>query len=247
MVWQKISEALGLEPGGATRTALQGLWGSLTGNGSEFVEQPEPRNSATFTIAVVTLSAKMAKADGVALTIEAETFHRLFDIPESQRSNVERLYQLAKRDTAGFEIYSEQIARLLAGHPKTLRWVLDCLFHIASSDGVLHPEEDKFLKRVAEKFEINEKEFISIRSGFVTDPDSPYTILGISADVSDAELKAHHRRLVVENHPDRLIGKGMPTEFRAAADRRLRNMNAAYDDILKQRGMKPVMSAERVP
>ena len=87
----------------------------------------------------------MAKADGVALPVEARAFERVFEIPAGEDKNVRRLYDLAKQDVAGYEAYAGKIARLLEDEPEMLRALLECLFHIAAADGILHPAEDSFL------------------------------------------------------------------------------------------------------
>src|SRR5690606_12240599 len=96
---------------------------------------------------------------------------------------------------------------------------LECLFHVAAADGILHPDEDTFLMVVAEKFGLTRGEFLSIRAGFINDPCSPYQILGVAPDISDADLKLRHRALVREHHPDRLAA-----------------INAAYDTSRAERG-----------
>jgi DnaJ like chaperone protein len=243
MSWIAISKAIGLEQGGAIRDAFASIWARIRPDRS--VSHAPVHRTVAFTIAVTTLAAKMAKADGVALRVEAEAFERLFRIPPGEEKNVRRLYDLVKRDTAGFEAYATKIGKLLKDEPELLQSVLECLFHIATVDGILHPQEDQFLETVAQRFGVNQTAFTAIRASFVHDPASPYEILGVRPDISDAELKARQRALVQENHPDRLMASGIPVEFRAAADRRLAAINVAYEMILKQRGLKPSAVEER--
>jgi DnaJ like chaperone protein len=56
-------------------------------------------------------------------------------------------------------------------------------------------------------------------------------VLGIERGQPLAEVKRHYRKLVAENHPDRLIGRGLPQEFIAIATTRLAAINAAYEII----------------
>jgi DnaJ like chaperone protein len=233
MSWKTLSNALGLEKGAALRDALSAVWARL--GLDRLAERTPAHRTAAFTIAVTTLAAKMAKADGVALPVEAEVFKRLFEIPPAEEANVKRLYDLASGDVAGYEAYAGKIARMLKDEPELLRSVMECLFHIAAADGVLHPAEDRFLETVAERFGLSRLEYLTIRAGFVHDPESPYAILGVAPDVPDAELKAHYRALVREYHPDRLAASGVPEEFRAAADRRIAAINVAYEAIQAQR------------
>jgi len=239
MSWKAVSQALGLEKGGAVvRDALAAVWASL--GLDRLAERTPAHRTAAFTIAVTTLAAKMAKADGVALPVEAVAFERVFEIPEAEEANVRRLYDLAKQDVAGYDAYAGKIARMLKDEPELLRAVLECLFHIAAADGVLHPAEDEFLAAVADRFGLSRLEYLTIRAGFVHDPGSPYAILGVAPDLSDGDLKAHYRALVRKHHPDQLAASGVPPEFRCAADRRLAAINAAYDAIVAQRAAAEV-------
>lgn len=222
-----------MRKGSSLRDALAALRAWL---GLDQLFQPLPAHrTIAFTIAVTTLAAKMAKADGVATPLEARAFEEVFTIPAHEAANVKRLYDLAKRDVAGFEFYASKIGRLLKDEPKLLDAVLECLFNIAAADGILHPAEDRFLETVAERFGLSRRAFLSIRASFVRDPASPYAVLDVDPNTPDEELKARYRALVREHHPDRLAASGIPEDFRTAADRRLAAINAAYGQIVRER------------
>jgi len=68
-----------------------------------FAGDPELRRRVAFSVAMIALSAKMAKADGVVTQDEVRAFQSIFEVPKSEARNVARLYDLAKRDIAGFE------------------------------------------------------------------------------------------------------------------------------------------------
>ncbi len=231
MSLKTLSQAIGSGTGESLRGAFTALLARL---GFDRERTPAHRTIA-FTIAVTTLAAKMAKADGVALPVEAEAFERLFEIPSHEAKNVRRLYDLAKRDVAGYEIHARRIARMLKDEPVFLSSVLACLFHIAAADGILHPAEDRFLDNVAAIFGLDRGEYLSIRAAYVHDPMSPYAILGVAPNDSDEEIKVRYRQLVREHHPDRVCASGVPHEFCVAANRRIAAINAAYDAIQKER------------
>ncbi len=200
-----------------------------------FAGDPELRRKVAFSVAMIALSAKMAKADGVVTQDEVRAFQAIFEVPPQETRNVARLYDLAKRDTAGFEVYARQMASLCgSGGPNCmmLEDILDGLFHIATADGVLHEREEGFLHRVAEIFSIEEDHYQTILSRHVElGSADPYIVLGIERGQPLAEVKRHYRKLVAENHPDRLIGRGLPQEFIAIATTRLAAINAAYEII----------------
>jgi DnaJ like chaperone protein len=194
-----------------------------------------------FTIAVISLSAKMAKSDGVASAVERETFDRIFRAPAAETANVRRLFDLAAQDVAGFETYARQIATMLIGDPALKRDVFDGLFHIAAADGILHPAEETYLQTVASAFGLSATDYRTARAQFVVDPgnirDDPYVVLGLKPDVSTDVLRARFRQLVRENHPDLAMARGVPPEFVDLATRKLASINAAYDKIAGERGI----------
>lgn len=231
-IWGKIGgAAAGLLVGGPVGAALGALAGHfLIDRG----EESDP--GVVFTIAVIALSAKMAKADGVVTDDEVEAFDRIFRVPPDERASVRRFFDLARQDTAGYEAYAGQIARVFAGKPAVLEDILDGLFEIAAADGVLHPGEGAFLERVADIFGFAPGEFRRIRaSHFPPDAADPYVVLGVAFDAGDDEIKHTYRRLVRENHPDSLIARGVPPEFVKLASDKLAAINGAYEKIQAER------------
>ncbi len=63
-----------------------------------------------FSVAVIALSAKMAKADGIVTEQEIDAFRRSSPFRRKRRANVARLYNLAKQDVAGYEAYAEKLS-----------------------------------------------------------------------------------------------------------------------------------------
>lgn len=188
-----------------------------------------------FTISMIALAAKMAKADGVVTADEVEVVKRLFDVPERERPNVARLFNLAKQDVAGFDSYAAKIRRLNAEDPDILEDILDGLFVIAKADGLVHEREDAFLERVAEVFGIPSFDFGRIRARHVRpDAADPYVVLGISRGTPAAEIKRIYRRLVADTHPDRLMARGVPVECVRLANDRLAALNVAYEKIERE-------------
>jgi len=231
-VWGKVSgAAAGLFVGGP----VGALVGAVAGH---FFLDRESDPGVTFTIAVVALAGKMARADGVVSEQEFEIFREAFGVPQEEEKSIRRIFNLARQDTAGFEYYAAQIAQLFVGNPAMLEDVLDGLFEIAKADGVLHPEEARFLERVAEIFGFAPNEFRRIRaSHFAPELTDPYVILGLAYSVDDNELRQTYRRLVRENHPDSLMARGVPPEFVKLANDKLAAINSAYEKIQLERGL----------
>ena len=231
-VWGKVSgAAAGLFVGGP----LGAVVGAVVGH---FFVDREADPGVTFTIAVVALAGKMARADGVVTDQEFQVFRQVFGVPAEEQANVQRIFNLARQDIAGFEHYAGQIAQLFVGNPAMLEDILDGLFEIAKADGVLHPGEAAFLERVADIFGFAPGEFRRIRaSHFAPELTDPYVILGLSYAADNDELKQTYRRLVRENHPDSLMARGVPPEFVKLANDKLAAINGAYDKICAERGL----------
>lgn len=231
-VWGKVSgAAAGLFVGGPVGAVV----GAVVGH---FFLDREADPGVTFTIAVVALAGKMARADGVVTDQEFQVFRQVFGVPPEEQANVQRIFNLARQDIAGYEHYAGQIARLFVGNPAMLEDILDGLFEIAKADGVLHPGEAAFLERVAEIFGFAPNEYRRIRaSHFAPELTDPYVILGLSYVADNDELKQTYRRLVRENHPDSLIARGVPPEFVKLANDKLAAINSAYEKICAERGL----------
>jgi DnaJ like chaperone protein len=232
-VWGKVSgAAAGLFVGGP----IGALVGAVAGH---FFLDRDSDPGVTFTIAIIALAGKMARADGVVTEEEFEVFQRVFRVPDEEEANVRRIFNLARQDVAGFEHYAGQIAQLFMGNPAMLEDILDGLFEIAKADGVLHPGEAQFLERVAEIFGFAPNEFRRIRaSHFAPELTDPYVILGVSYAADEEELKQTYRRLVRENHPDSLMARGVPAEFIKLANDKLAAINTAYEKIKLEQGLK---------
>jgi DnaJ like chaperone protein len=232
-IWGKVSGAgAGFLVGGP----VGALVGAVAGH---FIFDRESDPGIVFTIAVIALAGKMAKADGMVTDAELEAFERVFRVPPAEQANVRRIFNLARQDVAGYETYAAQIAGLFVGNPAILEDVLDGLFEIAKADGVLHPAESAFLERVADIFGFAPNEFRRIRaSHFAPELTDPYVILGVSYVAGEDEIKQTYRRLVRENHPDSLMARGVPEEFIKLANDKLAAINNAFDRIQQERGLK---------
>lgn len=200
-----------------------------------FEGDPETRARVAFSIAMIALSAKMAKADGVVTQDEVDAFQEIFDIPADERPRVARLYNLAKQDTAGFQAYARQLAELCANaHDGSNAHgdILDGLFHIAKADGVLHDKELVFLRETAAIFGVDDHQFESIKARHVDlGAKDPWRILGLDPQTTFADARRQYLKLVRQNHPDQMIARGVPPEFVRIADERLAAINTAWETI----------------
>lgn len=224
-IWTRIAEALSaLAQGEPLSIVFDKLSGKV---------DTQPELSVGFTIAVIALGAKLAKADGQVTKDEVTAFRRVFTIDEREAANAARVYNLARQDVAGFDAYARKIAAMFGpDHSDVLEDLMEGLFLIALADGSYHPRENEVLAEVARIFGLSDTCFRALRASFVEGaPRDPYDVLGIPPGTPIDEARAAWKRAVKENHPDRMLARGVPEEAIKLAERRLIALNAAWEEI----------------
>jgi DnaJ like chaperone protein len=193
-----------------------------------------PDRTVAFAIAVIALGAKMAKADGLVTKDEVVAFREVFLIPPEEEANAARVFNLARQDVAGYDIYARRIKAMYSDNDAPLCDLMEGLFHIAMADGIYHPKEDKFLRDVATIFGFDDRRFRGIRAQFVADADrDPFDVLGVEPTATMEDVRAAWRKLVRETHPDQMIARGVPEEAVKLAERRMVAINRAWEEIQK--------------
>jgi DnaJ like chaperone protein len=242
-VWGKI---LGGAAGFALGGPIGALIGALAGHAVDKLtragggeEASDATRQIAFTIGVIVLGAKLAKADGQVTRDEVDAFKQVFRIPSEEMKNVGRVFDQARKDARGAEPYARQLAGMFADNPAVLEELIDGLFHIARADGKVTEEELAYLEQLAVIFGFDAQAWDRIRAANLTaEQNDPFRILGVTREASDQEIRSAHRKLAVENHPDRLMAQGLPREFVDMANEKLATINAAYDEIRLLRGIK---------
>lgn len=203
-----------------------------------------------FATAIVTLAAKLAKVDGQVNRNEIIAFRRIFDISDADVGDVAAVYNEAKQSPDGFEPFARQVAAVFGTERAVLEELLCGLFEVAVADGAIDENELRFLREVASIFGFGPFQFEAIRARYMFSWDAHrrapppaatidhYTVLGLERAATDEEVKRTWRALVREHHPDRLVAQGLPQEFVEKANQRLAAINAAYDRIASERGMR---------
>jgi DnaJ like chaperone protein len=219
-IWSRITEALSALASGEGLAAV-----------FDRLRSP-PERSVAFTIAVIALGAKMAKADGLVTRDEVTAFREVFQIAEEDTGGAARVFDLARQDVAGFDEYARRIAAMFSDQPDILHDLMEGLFHIAMADGTYHPNEDAFLDDVAHIFGLTDVEFATLKARFVPDTSPlPHTVLGISPNATLEEARAAWRKLVRANHPDALVARGLPQEAIRMAEKRMIDINRAWETL----------------
>lgn len=219
-LWSRIAQALSALARGE---GLSSIFDQL---------RTPPERSVAFTIAVIALGAKMAKADGEVTRDEVAAFRRVFQIPPGEEGNAARVFNLARTDVAGFDAYARKIAAMFGPGSDVLKDLLEGLFVIALADGAYHEAEDAFLTEVARIFGLEDCCLRAIRASFVPDaaPD-PWTVLELPPGTPLDDVRARWRALVREAHPDRAIARGLPPEAIRLAETRVIALNRAWREL----------------
>lgn len=211
------------------------------------------------------LMGKLAKADGRISEAEiahAEAFMKKLGMTAEHRKEAIRLFKQGA--SAEFTV-DEAINEFKAstGNASNLKQLLVMyLLGTALADGKMEAVEQDLIREIAIKLGYSEQSFnqlimmIQAQSQFAgggyhyragqqssaanaaTSLASAYQALGVEQDVSDSVLKKTYRKLMSEFHPDRLIGQGLPEDMIKVATERSKEIQAAYDLIKKNRGMK---------
>jgi DnaJ like chaperone protein len=205
---------------------------------ADCVECPSglPGEDPAFSTAVTALGAKLAKADGRADHGEFAAFAEVFQPDDASARNIERLYDLAGQTTHGFESYARRLSKRYHHCPQLLEDVIDGLFHIAGADGVITPEELDYLQRVSELFGQSPLTFRRLKATHLGAPqDDPYAVLGVAPDAEDEAVHAAWRSALSEVHPDRVVARGLPADFVQLAHAKAAAINAAFDEVSRER------------
>ena len=234
-IWGKI---FGGTSGFVVGGPLGGLLGIFAGHAIDKYNRtilPESIavKQVNFTIGVIALSAKMAKADGVVSRQELDAFKKGLIINQNELKNVEKVWNFAKQSVHGFESYAKQLAKLFRPSSSILENLIHLLFSIAKSDGRITIKETEFLKKVSEIFGFDEKKFNLFKEIYSNDEKNPYTVLQSNIDDPIEQINKKRISLLKKYHPDVLIAKGQPLEFVEKNNHYVKMINKSWEYIKK--------------
>jgi DnaJ like chaperone protein len=189
-----------------------------------------------FAIALIILTAKLAKADGQVSKEELTAVKNKLKIPDHEINQVGKIFNKAKEDSLGYEPYAKQIAQIYRNNLTVLDEVINILFYIAEADGKVSESEIAMIKNIAIIFGISQSQFEGIReSRKSSDKLNPYIVLGCSSNDDFATIRKKYLQLSKEHHPDILMNKGVPKEVIEESKKKMRAINSAFDQIEKMK------------
>ena len=189
-----------------------------------------------FAIALIILTAKLAKVDGHVSKEELIAIKDKLKIPDHEIDQVGKIFNKAKKDSLGYEPYARQIAQIYRNNPAVLDEVINILFYIAEADSNVSDSENTMIKSIANIFGINDSQFEGIKeSRKSSDKLNPYIVLGCNPNDDFATIRKKYLLLSKEHHPDVLVSKGVPQEVIEESKKKMRAVNAAFDQIEKMK------------
>ena len=198
---------------------------------------------------VFAIMGALCKADNVVTRDEINTVEkifRMFNLQAEQRDQAKAAFNRGKQ--AGFDLDAavDQFARISHGRGPLLQLFLQLQCMAIAADGRLDPAEHAMLVRIARRLGLGEADVSQLeallRAG-TAGPSAPggrppqdkladaYTALGVTPETDAAMIKRAYRKLISQNHPDKLAARGLPESMRAVAEERSREINSAYDLI----------------
>ncbi|NWN92362.1 co-chaperone DjlA [Marinobacter adhaerens] len=205
-----------------------------------------------FIESVFAVMGALCKADGVVSRDEiqmAENMFARFRLNAAQRETAKAAFNRGKSENFDLDAELEHFLRISGRQPAFLQMFLQVQVSAVAADGVVHPAEHKMLVRIARGLGLPESQVDQLEAmlrgahagqagsqrSTAQQTEDAYKVMGVSPSISDAELKKVYRKLMSENHPDKLAGRGLPESMREMAEQRTQEITHAYDVIKESR------------
>ena len=207
-----------------------------------------------FVDSVFAVMGALCKADGQVTQDEIDTAEAMFlrfRLNESQKARAKAAFNRGKSENFDLDAELDHFLRTSGRQPAFLQMFLQVQVSAVAADGQVHPAEHEMLVRIARRLGLPESQVDQLEAmlrgahagqaggaanySSTQQIDDAYKVLGVSSDASDQEIKRAYRKLMSENHPDKLAGRGMPESMREMAEERTREISHAYDVVKEAR------------
>ena len=196
----------------------------------------------TFYVATFSMLAKMVQADGRVkqeeLTAVEQFMTRDLNLDPHGRLVTRNIFQAAMKSNQRFEDFAYQFYAEFKNQPQFLELMIDILVRVSTADGSMNANEEKLIISALNIFQLENEHFKTVREKYIGVSDKSYAVLGCDAKDPDEKIKRRYRKLVGDFHPDKIASKGLPEEFTRFASEKFQEIQAAYEDIKKERGLK---------
>jgi len=237
-----IGAGIGMVVGGPVGAAIGAWVGSSVSRKSGSMGIHDARAAqTTFFVALFSMLAKMAKADGKVTPEEADVVNHfaknMLNLDAEDRNAAKDIFTNALDDDYSIYDYAKQYQQITRNH-QMQEMIYRLLFSVAFSDKQLHPAEDEILKEIPAHLGLDASYYNILMDEFrgqSTDLSGCYEILGCTPESSDAEVKKAYRKLCMEYHPDKIGSKGLPDGFMKFAQEQMHQINESYSSIMDSR------------
>ena len=197
----------------------------------------------------------LCKADSVVTRDEINAVEQIFTmlrLQEEQRRQAKAAFNRGKQPDFDLDTAVDGFARISRRRAPLMQLFLQLQVMAVAADGKVDPAEHQMLVRIARRLGLSEHDVAQLEALLRAGTAGPsargapppgdrladaYAALDVSPDASPADIKRAYRKLISQNHPDKLAARGLPESMRAVAEERSREINAAYDLIKNARGM----------
>jgi DnaJ like chaperone protein len=197
----------------------------------------------------------VAKADGRVSEDEIRAARAMMGelkLGEREVQLAIELFTQGKARDFPLEATLEKLHELCRERPDLCRMFIQIQLQAALWSGNLHPEARRVLSRACAALDVSAYELVQMEALLRMQRASPhaaaqpavdrlteaYAVLGVSHTASDADVTKAYRRLMNQNHPDKLHAKGLPESMMRMAEEKTRQIRAAYERVRDARGMK---------
>jgi DnaJ like chaperone protein len=252
-----IGAIIGLFTGGPLGLLVGGLIGYVAGQVARKLLIGGLQIAQTALVeSVFSVMGALCKADNVVSRDEIQAVEQIFGmlrLNKEQRDLAKQAFAKGKRPDFDLDAAVDKFAAISRGRAPLIQLFLQLQVMAVAADGRVHEAEHAMLVRIAVRLGLRERDVAQLESllraatsGTAGGPaGSPpqdrladaYRALGLRPEATPAEIKRAYRKLISENHPDKLAARGLPESMRPVAEERSRELNAAYDLIKSARGI----------
>lgn len=208
----------------------------------------------TFFVAAFSMLAKLARADGQITDDElnsvSQFMHHDLNLDAQSRTVAMNTFNAALDSPVAFQDFAGQFYNQFYDQPRLLELMIDILFRVAAADGTISSNEEALIAAAARIFGFSDQQYRMFSSRYksrqrpdyrstpASEVNPSYAVLGCNPSDSDEQVKKRYRELVHDYHPDKIASKGLPEEFTKFANNKFREIQAAYEAIKRDRGIK---------
>ncbi len=212
--------------------------------GSSTMAQGADQTQMLFFVGAFSMLARLASCDGQVSQAERhkieETIDRDFHLDANGKIAAMRVFNAALQGGGTFDQFATQFYQNFSQEPALLQLMIDIFYRVAAADGAVNRQENDMIHRAGKLFHLSDSIMDSIARQYGTSSATTkaYSVLGLTPNASDDDVKHAYRKMSIEFHPDTVASKGLPEEFTKYATEKFREIQGAYEEIKKERNMK---------